>query len=86
LASGLTRNHAEACENAEKTGDFENATSANANTLEILPLDPGLQTVASKWASLPPAIRAGILAMVNAASAEPSDCDAAAPTDAKRIG
>jgi hypothetical protein len=36
-----------------------------------MPNDPGFRTVAERWDKLPEAIRAGILALVNAAGVEP---------------
>jgi hypothetical protein len=64
--SGLTRNQESGMENAEKTGVFQIRGSDLGSAREILPFDPDLLTVAGKWSSLPPAVRTGILAMVNA--------------------
>jgi hypothetical protein len=67
--------------NAEKTGVFQIRGSDLGSPQQILPLDHDLLTVAGKWASLPPAVRAGILAMVNATV---PDAPAGKPAAAER--
>ena len=53
-------------ENTRENGCFQFPSSEFASLQEFLAVDPDLLAVAEKWASLPPAVRAGILAMVNA--------------------
>jgi len=53
--------------NAEKNAVSENLETNRRQTV-CSGLDPDLLAIAQKWASLPAAVRAGIVAMVNAAS------------------
>jgi len=66
---GLTRNQDPIDENAEKIAVSENLeTNRRQTDSAVSGLDPDLLAIAQKWASLPAAVRAGIVAMVNAAS------------------
>ena len=67
LASGLTRNQESGTGNAEESGVFQIRGSDLGSPQQIQPSDPDLLAVAEKWPSLPSAVRAGIVAMVNAA-------------------
>jgi len=66
LVSGLARNQEWVAESAEKTRVFDIGV-VDANSPPRI-ADPGLAIVGQKWVSLPPAVRAGILAMVNTAA------------------
>jgi hypothetical protein len=44
------------------------ACSGAERDIEAVPADPDLAAVVAAWADLPPALRAGILAMVKAAT------------------
>ncbi|QEG33942.1 hypothetical protein [Bythopirellula goksoeyrii] len=55
-------------ENSEKNSiSRQRAASGAAVDAENTPLDPDLATVIEQWASLPKAIKSGILAMVGSA-------------------
>jgi hypothetical protein len=54
----------------EETADFsKGGAESGANDPKNRPIDPDLALVVERWDSLPEAVRAGIVAMVKAASA-----------------
>ena len=56
-------------ENPEETTHFsESGAESGANDPKNDPIDPDLALVVERWDSLPDAVRAGIVAMVKAAS------------------
>ena len=56
-------------ENPEENGRFENRDAAGAAVdSENVQIDPDLQAIVERWADLPDAVKAGIVAMVQTAT------------------